>query len=53
MMRILIAEDERITRMTLARQLQSWGHEVVAAEDGQIAWEKFSAGVFDIILTDW
>ena len=31
-MRILIAEDERITRMTLARQLQSWGHEVIVAE---------------------
>src|SRR5580765_4834708 len=53
-MRILVAEDERITRMTLARQLQAWGHEVVAAEDGQQAWEQFEAGPeFDIVLTDW
>src|SRR5437773_2469832 len=53
MMRILIAEDERITRMTLARQLQSWGHDVTAAEDGQDACDKFAAGEFDIVITDW
>src|SRR5213075_1136009 len=52
-MRILIAEDERITRMTLARQLQSWGHEVIATEDGEQAWEQLSAAEFDIIITDW
>ena len=52
-MRILIAEDERITRMTLARQLQGWGHEVTATEDGEQAWERFTAGEFDIVITDW
>lgn len=52
-MRILIAEDERITRASLTRQLQSWGHTVAAAEDGEQAWEMFNAGEFDIVLTDW
>jgi len=52
-MRILIAEDERITRMSLARQLESWGHDVVAAEDGEKAWEQYGAGGFDIVVTDW
>ena len=52
-MRILIAEDERITRTTLARQLQSWGHEVTAAEDGHEAWERLGAAEFDIVITDW
>src|SRR5689334_19454234 len=60
-MRILIAEDERITRATLQRQLASWGHEVITAEDGQQAWEKFAACLgddasdapVDIIMTDW
>jgi sigma-B regulation protein RsbU (phosphoserine phosphatase) len=66
-MRILIAEDERITRTTLARQLQASGHEVTAAEDGQQAWEHFSGagsdddsggggaggGTFDVVITDW
>jgi sigma-B regulation protein RsbU (phosphoserine phosphatase) len=53
-MRILIAEDERITRTTLARQLQAWGHAVTSAEDGQQAWEQFTADVqFDMVITDW
>jgi len=55
-MRILVADDERITRMVLARQLQSWGHDVTTAEDGQEAWERFDApgdGVFDVVVTDW
>lgn len=52
-MRILIAEDERITRATLERQLRGWGHEVVAAEDGEAAWEACRSGEFDIVVTDW
>lgn len=52
-MRILIAEDERITRASLERQLRNWGHEVVATEDGERAWQAFAAGDFDIVITDW
>jgi phosphoserine phosphatase RsbU/P len=52
-MRILIAEDERITRASLERQLRNWGHEVVATEDGEQAWQAFDAGDFDIVITDW
>lgn len=36
-MRILIAEDESITRMGLSRILEDAGHHVVAAPDGRIA----------------
>jgi sigma-B regulation protein RsbU (phosphoserine phosphatase) len=52
-MRIIIAEDERITRLSLARQLEAWGHQVVAAEDGEAAWERIRAEPFDIVITDW
>lgn len=52
-MRILVAEDERITRASLARQLEGLGHTVVAAEDGRQAWEHFAAGPFDMVITDW
>jgi sigma-B regulation protein RsbU (phosphoserine phosphatase) len=52
-MRILVAEDDRITRANLSRQLKLWGHEIVAAEDGQSAWELYESGTFDIVLTDW
>ena len=52
-MRILVAEDERITRRTLQRQLESWGHEVVVAEDGAEAWDRFQQQQCDIVVTDW
>src|SRR5690242_8986738 len=53
-MKILIAEDERITRTTLMRQLENWGHTVIAAEDGQQAWDLYQESAnFDIVLTDW
>jgi sigma-B regulation protein RsbU (phosphoserine phosphatase) len=52
-MKILIAEDERITRRRLQRQLEQWGHEVTAAEDGRQAWDRFRQQQFDIIVTDW
>ena len=48
-MRILIAEDERITRRSLERALRRWGHDVVAAEDGAAAWEEFQRQQFDIV----
>ncbi len=52
-MRILIAEDERITRRSLQRQLERWGHDVFAAEDGAEAWGRFQTQQFDIVVTDW
>jgi sigma-B regulation protein RsbU (phosphoserine phosphatase) len=38
-MKILIAEDDPISRIVLERTLTSWGHEVVVVCDGQAAWE--------------
>jgi len=52
-MRILVAEDERITRASLQRQLEGWGHDVTAAEDGQQAWKCFGESPCDIVITDW
>lgn len=52
-MRILIAEDERITRRSLQREVERWGHEVVAVEDGAAAWDEFQRQQFDIVVTDW
>ena len=52
-MRILVAEDERITRMTLPATT-SGGTSVCAVEDGQKAWEHFPReGAFDMLITDW
>ncbi len=38
-MRILIAEDDTVSRMVLSRMLTAWGHDVVAKVDGKSAWD--------------
>jgi len=38
-MRILIAEDDRISRRLLERKLTSWGYEVVSCNNGAEAWQ--------------
>ena len=38
-MRILIAEDDGVTRRILTKMLQRWGYDVVIACDGNQAWE--------------
>ncbi len=52
-MRVLIAEDDRISRRMLQRQLEKWGHEVVAAENGLEAWHHHCEGNFSLVITDW
>lgn len=37
-MKILVAEDEKTTRILLERKLTEWGYEVVSAPDGEKAW---------------
>ena len=41
-MRILVVDDEKIKRVTLADDLARQGHEVVAAADGEEAWATAS-----------
>jgi sigma-B regulation protein RsbU (phosphoserine phosphatase) len=51
--KILIADDQELIRFKLQTDLQKWGHEVTAAEDGEQAWELFQQGDFSIVITDW
>ena len=51
-MRILVVDDEKIKRVTLADDLAAQGHEVVAAADGAEAWEQLQTGRFDVVVTD-
>lgn len=52
-MKILIAEDERITRRSLQRQLEKLGHEVIAVENGAEAWTILQQEDIPIVITDW
>ncbi len=50
--KILVVEDEHAIRLALKGLLRREGHEVVLAEDGDIAIEMLGAEVFDLVITD-
>jgi diguanylate cyclase (GGDEF)-like protein len=54
-MKVLIAEDENISRMVLAKALANHGYEVLQAHDGQEAWDIFQKEKEDIYIAilDW
>ncbi|MGF1578325.1 MAG: PP2C family protein-serine/threonine phosphatase [Gemmataceae bacterium] len=52
-MKVLVAEDDRISRRMLVRDLVKWGHEVVSVENGQQAWQQYQETEFSIVLSDW
>jgi phosphoserine phosphatase RsbU/P len=41
--RILIADDDRLSTTMLGRTLEQWGFEVIVAHDGAAAWEAIVA----------
>jgi two-component system, cell cycle response regulator len=53
-MRILIADDESVSRRMLQSLLAKWGYEVVSAEDGNAAWEHLKVpDAPRMALLDW
>ncbi|MDD5207338.1 MAG: response regulator, partial [Desulfobacterales bacterium] len=49
---MLVVDDDKMSRMLLARNLQQVGHSVVTAENGSQALELMRTQSFDIILLD-
>lgn len=52
-MKVLVAEDDRATRTRILAYLGEWGHEAVAAADGEEALELFREDDFSLVLSDW
>jgi DNA-binding response OmpR family regulator len=52
-MKVLIADDDGVSRKLLQGYLQKWGYDVTVAVDGAEAWRLFSEGDFPIVVTDW
>jgi DNA-binding response OmpR family regulator len=52
MSRILLIEDEPSIVLGIRDRLESEGHEVDLAEDGETAWAKASARGYDLVLLD-
>src|SRR5207244_122149 len=52
-MRVLMAEDDPVSRRLLQTYLEKWGHDVTVATDGMEAWRSFEAGDFWVVISDW
>ena len=52
MAKLLVVDDQRNMRTTLAMMLRGSGHDVDEAENGEAAVERLSAEVYDLVLTD-
>ena len=53
MARVLIIEDERSLRETLATFLRREGHEVIAAANGREAFERALTASPEVLVADW
>ena len=52
-MKILVAEDDRTSALTLERLLKKSGYQVMVTRDGAEALEAIHKQRFDALLTDW
>jgi len=53
-MRILIAEDDPVSRLVLTTNLTNWGHEVVTAVNGKEAWlASQEEDAPRLVILDW
>lgn len=53
-MKILVAEDDPVSRRLLEVTLSKWGYEVVTCADGQAAWDVLKApDAPQLVILDW
>jgi DNA-binding response OmpR family regulator len=52
-MKVLIADDDDITRLLLSSALTKLGHQVHAVANGREAWDAWHGGEFSFVISDW
>jgi type IV pilus assembly protein PilB len=53
-LRVLIAEDDVVSRTVLRRTVEKFGHDCLVANDGLEAWEVYQKDPdIDVIVSDW
>ncbi len=50
--RLLVADDNKVNRLLLSRNLELQGHSVATAENGRVALERLRGERFDLLLLD-
>ena len=51
-MKVLVVDDEPITRFVLEKHIQSLGHEVMTCEDAELALEAYQQTFYPLIIVD-
>ena len=52
-MRILIVDDDTVSRRILQRAVDRFGHACEAVADGAEGWRLYQDGSYNVVLTDW
>lgn len=52
-MRILLAEDDRVSALIVRRVLEGLGHHIDSCDSGREAWAMIQSGSYDIVISDW
>lgn len=53
-MRVLLAEDDAVSLLILRRAVEKLGHECLAAENGEDAWQTYKENPdVGVIISDW
>ena len=52
-MHVLVADDDLVSRRVLESHLRTWQYDVVAADDGEQAWNLFQEREFSMVICDW
>ncbi len=52
-MKVLVVDDDAISRKLLRTYLEKWGYQVTQAEDGAVGWSLFQTDDFPLVIADW
>jgi phosphoserine phosphatase RsbU/P len=52
-MKVLVADDDAVSRSILKAMLERLGHQVSEAQDGRQAWEIFDRQPTRVVVSDW
>jgi diguanylate cyclase (GGDEF)-like protein len=53
LMKILVVEDDAVSRFMTVKALEQLGFGCTATSDGQEAWERLSTTRYDLVISDW
>jgi len=52
-MKVLVADDDFITRAIIEKHLKWWGYDVLIAENGEDAWQILQQDGVCLAVLDW